>query len=85
MVVVTICIVILFMITTIVAIVIAEVVCCRKQSNYRYVPIQHKHSENTTASNGIMYIWHHSGLIFIIYIILYVVTMCMFSEVSSRD
>ena len=39
----------------------------------------------TTASNGIMYIWHYSGLIFIIYIILYVVTMCMFSEVSSRD
>ena len=84
-VVVTICIVILFMITTIVAIVIAVVVCCRKQSKHRYVRMQHKHSHYTTASNGIMYIWHYSGFIFIIYIILYVVTMCMFSEVSNRD
>ena len=74
-----------FMMTTIVAMVIAVVVCCIKESNYRYVPIQHKHSHYMTASNGIMYIWHYSGLILIIYIILYVVTICMFSEVSSRD
>ena len=69
--------------TTIVAIVIAVVVVCKKQSKHRYVPIQQKHSQYTTASSKIAIhvhacILHCSGFIFIIVYIIYIIYIYMY-------